>query len=203
VATIVADYDEGCQLLITATMINDHAIEECIRGHTGTVRFGKRGEGKATEYGAEIIPQTVANKPVRPGEKPPTEGKFIGGGIGEGEATRPLWENFLDCVRSRKRETFSTPELGAAAFTTVAMGVLSYRTGQALFWDKERRKPVPADPSWAERWEARSDARGKPNQVSGWKAGEAGSLLQPPDYQKLEGPWKDGKDPAGDTSAGQ
>src|SRR5262249_936389 len=30
VATIVADYDEGYQLIVTATMINDHPIEEVI-----------------------------------------------------------------------------------------------------------------------------------------------------------------------------
>lgn len=42
VATIVADYDEGCQLLITATMINDHPVEECIRGRLATLRFGNR-----------------------------------------------------------------------------------------------------------------------------------------------------------------
>src|SRR4029079_12402727 len=39
VATIVCDYEEGCQLLITATMINDHPIEECIRGRNATVKF--------------------------------------------------------------------------------------------------------------------------------------------------------------------
>ena len=33
VATIVADYDEGCQLLVMATMINDYAIDEVIRGY--------------------------------------------------------------------------------------------------------------------------------------------------------------------------
>ncbi len=196
VATIVADYDEGCQLIITATMINDHAIEECIRGRTGTFRFAQRKEGNKTEYGVELIPQTAANKPVRPGEKPPTEAKFIGGGMSEGDATAPLWANFLDCVRSNNRETSSTPELGAAAFTTVAMGVLSYRTGKALFWDKEHRKPIEADPSWAANWEKRSKERGKPNQIIGWTGGAKGSTLEPPEYQKLEGPWTNGKDPA-------
>ena len=43
VATIVADYDEGCQLIITATMINDYPIEEVIRGHLGTIKFVKGG----------------------------------------------------------------------------------------------------------------------------------------------------------------
>src|SRR5206468_6541243 len=37
-------------------------------------------------------------------------------------ATYDLWENFLACVRTDNRDTLSTPELGAAAFTTVNMG---------------------------------------------------------------------------------
>jgi hypothetical protein len=115
----------------------------------------------------------------------------------KGNATYALWENYLECVRARKRETLSTPELGAAAFSTVNMGVLSYRFGKALMWDKEKRAPRDADAGWASQWEARSKKRGKPNHVMGWKAGDTGSLLTPPDYQKLEGPWVDGKDPAG------
>ena len=33
--------------------------------------------------------------------------------------------------------------------------------------------------------------------VTGWHAGDRGSLLIPKPYQKLEGPWKGGVDPAG------
>jgi len=84
----------------------------------------------------------------------------------------------------------------------VAMGVKSYRDGVALFWDPEQRKPVPADASWARKWEKRSQLRGKPNQVMGWHADETGSLLEPPDYQKLAGPWVDGKDPAENAAGG-
>ena len=51
--------------------------------------------------------------------------------------------------------------------------------------------------------EARSKKRGKPNQVAGWKAGETGSVVVPPDYQKLAGAWTNGKDPAEGTGAGQ
>ena len=40
VATIVADYDEGCQLIISATMINDYPLEEVIRGRLATMKFG-------------------------------------------------------------------------------------------------------------------------------------------------------------------
>jgi predicted dehydrogenase len=197
VATVVADYEEGCQVIITATMINDYPIEEVIRGRTATLRFTQRREGNKTEYGVDFLPQTIANRPTRTQEKPQTEARFIGGGISEGDSTRPLWENFLECCRMNNRETLSTPELGAAAFTTVAMGVQSYRTGQVLFWDKEHRRAVPGNGSWTAQWERRSKARGKPNQIIGWRGGDRGSTLEPPEYQKLEGPWIDGKDPAG------
>ena len=39
VATVVADYDEGCQLIISATMCNDVQLPEVIRGHTATIKF--------------------------------------------------------------------------------------------------------------------------------------------------------------------
>jgi predicted dehydrogenase len=192
VATVVADYNEGCQFIISATMVNDTQLGEIIRGHLGTIKFTGGGDYMK---GFEVFGQNIAGGPAKPK-----------GGFGEavhtyenpksGNATYALWENFLECVRGRKRETLSTPELGAAAFSTVSMGVQSYRTGKVLFWDREQRKPVEADSSWATRLEERSKKRGKPTQIIGWKAGDTGSLLTPPAYQKLEGPWVDGKDPA-------
>lgn len=201
VATIVADYNEGCQLIITATMINDHPIEECIRGRLGTMRFTSQEENGRRDYGYEVIPQRIANAPTRNENRGPREARFYGGGISEGSATRPIWDNFLECCRTNNRETFSTPELGAAAFTTVAMGVQSYRTGQVLFWDEENRRPVQADGSWSTRWEERSENRGRPNQIQGWTGGNRGSTLEPPAYQRLEGPWVNGQDPAANNNS--
>jgi predicted dehydrogenase len=196
VATVVADYEEGCQLIISATMCNDTQLGEIIRGHTGTIKFVGGGDFIT---GFEVYGQDVAGGPKKPAagfSKEPVH-KFESGR--KGNATYALWENYLDCVKARKRETLSTPELGAAAFSTVNMGVLSYRQGKVLFWDKEARMPKNADSSWAAQLEARSKKRGKPSHVMGWKAGDKGSLLSPPDYQKLEGPWVDGKDPAENT----
>ena len=201
VATIVADYNEGCQLVVTATMINDHPIEEVIRGRLATIRFGDRVSGTITndkprkEFGLEILPQGMKSGPGVPKRLENMKGKFIPGGLKEND-TEALWKNFLQCVRDRKRETLSTPELGAAAFTTVNMGVISYREGRALYWDAEQRKPVTADPSWAARLEERSKKHGHPNQIIGWTGGDAGSVVEPPPYQKLGGAWIDGKDPA-------
>ncbi len=196
VSAIIADYNEGCQLMVTATMIASYPIEEVIRGHLATIKFlddgftiindppkGRAGIPARLEH--EVKGEYTNVNPPKPVKGwPHTD-------------TEALWNNFLACVRERKRETLSTPELGAAAFTTVTMGVKSYREGVALFWDQEKRTPVLADASWAKKWEQRSKSRGKPNQIQGWAAGDTGSTITPPDYQKLGGPWVDGKDPAG------
>ncbi|MCA1685394.1 MAG: gfo/Idh/MocA family oxidoreductase, partial [Planctomycetia bacterium] len=68
--------------------------------------------------------------------------------------------------------------------------------GKALFYDKAAGKVSESDPTWVARWEERSLRHGKPNQVIGWHAGDEGSVLHPFDYQKLEGDWVDGQDPA-------
>ncbi len=209
VATVVADYDEGCQLIISATMINDHGLEECIRGRLGTLKFTphtveRNGQRVRSGPGMDIemLPQHPAGRPTGPAGRQAAQARRIPTTL-ESDDTYALWQNFLQCCRTRNRETLSTPELGAAAFTTVNMGVLSYRQGRVLFWDAERRRPVVADDSWARRWERRSDERGRPNQIQGWAGGDRGSNLVPPDYQRLEGPWVNGRDPAaGATGAG-
>lgn len=192
-ATVVADFDEGCQVLISATMCNDTQLGEMIRGHLGTIKFTGGGDYMT---GYEVYGQNIAGGPAKPKEGFGTPVETYKNEK-SGNATYALWENFLACVAKNDRNTLSTPELGAAAFATVNMGVQSYRFGKALFWDKEKQVTKDADASWAAKWEDRSKKRGKPNQIMGWKGGDAGSTLTPPDYQKLEGPWVGGKDPAG------
>src|SRR5947207_285921 len=62
VSAIVADYDEGCQLLVTATMINEYPIEEVIRGKLGTIKFTTRDN----MMGYEHFPEKVGGGPGRP-----------------------------------------------------------------------------------------------------------------------------------------
>ena len=206
VATVVADYDEGCQVIISATMCNDTQLGEMIRGRLATLKFTGGGDYMK---GFEVYEQKLEGgpkkaggdsaKPVHTYTNPMADGKRPK----EHDATYALYDNFLECCKAKRRETLSTPELGAAAFTTVNMGVQSYRQGKVLFWDKEARKVKEADASWAARWEERSKKRGKPNQVVGWQGGDKGSLLEPPDYQKLEGPWVGDKDPAEKATSGE
>jgi hypothetical protein len=81
------------------------------------------------------------------------------------------------------------------------MGVLSYRQGRVLFWDSEHRTTTEVDPGLARNWEKRSKERGKPSHFIGGEGCDQGSTLEPPDDQKLEGPWINGKEPA-DIRAG-
>jgi len=192
VATIVADYNEGCQVIISATMCNDTQLGEVIRGRLGTIKFTGGGDYMS---GFEVYGQNISGGPAKPkqGFGTPT---YTYKNEKTGNATYELWANFLECVRNRNRETLSTPELGAAAFSTVAMGAQSYRQGKVLFWDSSKRETVEADGSWSAKLEARSKKRDKPSQIIGWEGGDSGSTIVPPDYQKLEGPWINGKDPA-------
>jgi predicted dehydrogenase len=190
VATVVADYDEGCQMIIAATMCNDVQLGEVIRGHTGTIRF----DGNPRD-GFSVAPQKIDGRPAPPGANAGEGGERFKPDQPRDD-TRALWDHYMECVRSRNQETLCPAETGYAAITTVNLGVQSYREGKAFFFDKQTGKVSQADESWAKRWEKVSKDRGKPAQVMGWHAGTTGSLLEAPDYQKLEGDWVDGRDPA-------
>jgi hypothetical protein len=190
VATVVADYDEGCQVIISATMCNDVQLGEMIRGHTGTIIFG----GNPRE-GFRVVPQKLEGRPAPPGANQGEGGELIKPDQPRDD-TRALWDHYMECVRSRNPDTLSPASLGYAAIATVNMGVDSYRFGKALYFDRDTGAVTEADGAWSARWEERSKLRGTPNQVMGWHAGLEGSTLTAPDYQKLEGDWINGVDPA-------
>ena len=63
VATVVADYDEGCQVIISATMCNDTQLGEVIRGHLATIKFVGGGD---YIKGFEVYGQNIAGGPAKP-----------------------------------------------------------------------------------------------------------------------------------------
>jgi len=63
VATVVADYDEGCQFIVGATMCNDVQFGEMIRGHLATIKFTGGGD---FIKGFEVYGQNIAGGPVKP-----------------------------------------------------------------------------------------------------------------------------------------
>lgn len=101
----------------------------------------------------------------------------------------------MDAIEAGKPESVNNdPELGAAAVTLVNLAVRSYREGKVFQLDREGNIGN-GDSSWAQRWETMSREMSQPNHVPGWHGGDIGSVMFPPDYQKLAGPWIDGQPP--------
>lgn len=188
VATVVADFDEGVQGLVTATMCASATpIKQTIRGHHGSVVFGVGEEFTGYDFVAER-PQVHHDRTLK-------NERVEVGGIKNSSLVH--FKNFADAALAGSPEAVNcSPELGAAAMTIVKLGSKSYREGKVYHFDKEKMNYSDGNGSWAARWEEKSHNRETPNHVAGWTAGDRGSLLIPKDYQALEGPWVDGVDPA-------
>jgi predicted dehydrogenase len=189
-ATIIADYDEGVQIVVTATMCCDYKIEQCIRGHHGTEVFDHRKDG--FDFSPER-PQVTRLRDVQKKHVSAHQPK-------PKEDTLDHWRNFLDAIAKNDPQACNNaPDLGAAAITTITMGAESYRSGKVFEWDKSAGKVVESGAAYAKQWEKISQERGEPRHISGWNPENKDPMFsrqKPPDYQKLEGPWINGQDPA-------
>ena len=188
VATVVADFPEGVQGLVTATMCcGETPIKQLIRGHFGSVVLGTGEEFSGYDFVAER-PQVTRDRSYRDERVE----------VGQVENTSLAhFGNFIDAVRAGDPHAVNcTPELGAAAMTIVKLGANSYREGKVYHFDRDTMTYSDGNDAWAKKWETMSRDRAKPLHVPGWHAGDTGSLLQPRNYQQLAGPWVDGVDPA-------
>jgi predicted dehydrogenase len=175
-ATLVADYDEGLQMLVSATMCCDHKIEQCLRGHEATIVFDLSKDGfdvlpqRPQVTGAAAVRRQHVSAP-RPADE-----------------TYAHWENFAEAIqRGDPLHCNNPPDLAAAATVTVLMGAESYRQGRVLEWNGAAA--VESGPQFAAGWEQRSQQRGAMRQPD--ESAAARQLDRPPSpaYQKLAGPW--------------
>ncbi|MCP4477209.1 MAG: Gfo/Idh/MocA family oxidoreductase [Planctomycetaceae bacterium] len=187
VATVVADFNEGVQGLVTATMACANTpIEQTIRGHHGSFVFGTGESFDGFDYIPER-PQVTRNSKLKQ-ERIATQ---------KVDSTYTHFKNWIEAMVAEDPAMCNNdPLLGAAAITTVILGAKSYRTGKAYFFDDETHSVQEADSTWATQWEKKSRERAKPNHIAGWNAGDSGSLLEDPAHMKLAGPWVGGKDPS-------
>ncbi len=177
--SVIADFREGCQLLLTGSTLSNYPGEESIRGRLGAIRF--------TQAGIDFFADNPSNGSVYPkrlGDKAFTSSESIRVGKPSNE-TETLWLDFLDCIRHRTRQTISPPELSAPGIALTQMSKHSYQTGQAVgpecLLPRDSDSSSSVDPHLAGRdhhWQT--------------TAGE----LQPPSWIKLAGPWNQGIDPA-------
>jgi predicted dehydrogenase len=194
VATVVADYNEGCQGIITATMCNERSrIKQVIRGHNGAFEFGNGEQFTEFQFLAER-PQVTHDSSIKD-EVIKTD--LTEETLKQTNTTHLHFQNWLAAMEAGNPAACNnTPDLGAAAVVTVILGAMSHRNGKVYHFDAASGRFTDGSPSWAQKWEQLSKRQGAPKQVPGWHAGETGSRLTPEAYQRLAGPWVDGRDPA-------
>ena len=187
VATVVADFKEGVQGMVTATMACQNTpIRQMIRGHFGSFVFGTGEEFDGADFVPER-PQVTLDSKIKP-ERITSE-KIE-------DSTYEHFKNWIEAmVADDPSAVNNDPELGAAALITVILGAKSYREGKVFYFDDEKMEYNEADDSWAKGWEKISTERGKPKHIPGWTAGDYGSTLEEPEFMKLAGPWVDGVAP--------
>lgn len=192
VATVVADFPEGVQGLVTATMCCEYTpIRQLIRGHHGSFVFGNGEEFAGYDFVAER-PQVTHNSKIK--DERIEVGKID-------DTSLAHFTNFCESAIAGKPDQVNcSPELGAAAMVIVKLGSESYRQGKAFHFDRETMSFKEADGSWAKGWEQMSHSGAAPKHIAGWTAGDTGSKLYPREYQKLAGPWINGQDPAGQVA---
>jgi hypothetical protein len=165
-----------------------------IRGHLGAFEFGNGEAFTDFKFLAER-PQVTFNSEIK---DETIETDLTPEVLAKNDTTYLHFKNWVEAMQENKPERCNnTPDLGAAAVVTVILGAMSYRNGKVYHFDAATGRYTDGSPEWSKKWEALSDARGTPKHVPGWHAGETGSTLKPNDYQRLAGPWVDGKDPAG------
>ena len=191
VASLIADFYEGVQGVVSSTMVSEEMkLGHIVRGHHGLLLFDKRSYQGGKKAKVEFMPErpqiTLDSKLRR--ESFEVETKL--------DAVSEHCANWLKAIRENKPTAVNNdPVLAEAAVAVVTLAVQSYREGKVFHVDREGRVS-DGDASWAVHWEKMSQDRAKPNHVPGWQAGDSGSTLEPPEYQKLAGPWIDGKPPA-------
>lgn len=203
VATVVADFNEGVQGLVTATMCCENTpLQQTIRGHNGSFVFGNGEEFTGFDFVAERsqVTKDSSAKSQRiemPAEAIPTlEGQRTRSGK-RLDTTYIHFENWLNAIRAGDPKLCNnTPDLGAAAIVLVTLGSRSYREGKAFLFDSEKLQVLDGSDAWSKKWERMSKERSKPNHIPGWAAGEKGSKLDDPSYMSLAGPWKNGDPPS-------
>src|SRR4051794_5213499 len=171
VATVVADFPEGVQGIVTATMCcQETPVPQIIRGHNGSFVLGNGEEFKGYDFVAER-PQTTHDSKIK-SDHYDVEGLK--------DSSLAHFTNFVNAARDGKPDDVNcSPELGAAAMVIVKLGSKSYREGKAYHFDAKTLTASEANSSWADRWEKMSKEHAAAKHLPGWTAGDEGSKLYP------------------------
>ncbi len=121
---MLIDYPEKITVVVLGTQANDYPGAGG-RGSGGTIPVVRGWEGTLTIEKDEIV-----FIPAQGSQKKPQ--RFA---IEHGEDFVGYWRKFLDCCRSRERNTLSTMDLAYHVQTALQMGMLSFREGKVARFD--------------------------------------------------------------------
>ena len=89
--------------------------------------------------------------------------------------------NFFEAVLAGKPEQCNnTPDLGAAAVVTIAMGKNSYRQDKVFYFDPASRRVSEGRRFLVAQWEAMSKAHAAPHHVPGWRPARTAARFPAP-----------------------
>lgn len=139
---LIAEYAKGHSVVLTSSMANSQHIPGLIRGHEGTIIMVEHGqfEGR-TDY--------ITLRPERRVMSDAYKAKFgaedVKIPVDKNDAMTTHVDNFLACMRSRKKPTLDV-ETAARAQVLITMAVQSFREGRILYFDERRFRVVTKPP---------------------------------------------------------
>jgi predicted dehydrogenase len=128
---LIAHYPEQLTISLIGTSGNDYQTTEP-RGAGQRCPVIRGWEGALTIQGGEIVFIPAGGASKEPQRFP----------IEHGEDLIVYWKNFLDCVVSRKQETWSPMDLAFRTQTVLQMAMLASRAGRTAKFDPARREIV-------------------------------------------------------------
>ncbi len=133
---ILIDYPERLTVVVMGTQGNTFCNPDPKRrGAESKVPVIRGWEGTLTVRGKEIVFTPIADEEV----KDQREKRFP---IERDQDHIDHWQNFLDCCRSRDRQTFSPVDLAYHTQTPLIMGMWAYRQGKVASFDSVKEEIV-------------------------------------------------------------
>ena len=123
---LIADYPGGPSVVMTNSLSNHVTCDTIVRGTDGIITWAMLQGGK--EYGVRIVPFGHGKKEIRLPWK------------GQGDTSK-LWQDLLDCVRTR-RQTKCNIAMAVRVQAPLSMGILSHRQSKVARFDKATQQIV-------------------------------------------------------------
>ena len=123
---IIADYAGGPSVVMTNSLSNYVPSDTIIRGSDGIITWGMLQGGK--EYGVRIVPFGQGKKEILLPWK------------GQGDTSK-LWQDLLDCVRTRQQPKCNIA-MAVRVQAPLSMGILSHRENKVARFDKTKQQIV-------------------------------------------------------------